>query len=166
MTRKYYLKLTTNEHMNKKNIFNVMCKKVGMRMTIIISTTHQECKTNTKLWTFGYSLYGHLTTWQESYLVQEKPFLWAQVLWYSNKWKGNELYKAHVSRSKQQSTKESFSRFRDRSQLWKEQFHLKGSHDSCAARKEEFIKSFSPINRRLQQERKTTFEQKKKDNIH
>jgi len=27
MTRKYYLKLTTNVHMNKKNIFNIMCKK-------------------------------------------------------------------------------------------------------------------------------------------
>ncbi len=54
---------------------------------------------------------------KKSYLVQEKPFLWAQDLCYSKKWKGNELYKAHVSRSKQQSTKKSFSRFRDRSQL-------------------------------------------------
>jgi len=78
MTRKYYWKLTTNVHVNKKNIFNIMCKKVGMRRTTRKSTTHQKCKTNTKLWSFGYTLYGHLTTWQENNLVQEKPFLLAQ----------------------------------------------------------------------------------------
>jgi len=33
-----------------------------MRMTIIISTTHQGCKTNTKLLSLGHSLFGHLTT--------------------------------------------------------------------------------------------------------
>ena len=76
------------------------------------------------------------------------------------------MYKAHVSRSKQQSTKESFNNFRDRYQLSKELFHLKDSLESCAARNKEVIKSSSPINRRLQQEGNVTFEQKKKEHIH
>ena len=74
MTRKYYLKFTTNVQMNKKNIFNIMCKKVGMRRTTINSTTHQKCKTNTKLWSFGYSLFGHLTTWQGKLPITRKAF--------------------------------------------------------------------------------------------
>ena len=140
-----------------------MCKKVGMRRTTRKSTTQQKCKTNIKLWSFGYTLYSHLTTWQESNLVQQKPFLWAQDWKLQQEWKGNELYKTHVSRGKQQSTEESFNSFRDRSQLSKEQFHLKDSLESCAARKKEVIKSSSPINRILQQEGNSTFEQKKKN---
>jgi len=100
---------------------------------------------------------------KESYLLQEKPFLWAQDWKLQQEWKGNELYKTHVSRGKQQSTEESFNSFRDRSQLSKEQFHLKDSLESCAARKKEVIKSSSPINRILQQEGNSTFEQKKKN---
>ena len=134
MTRTYYWKLTINVHMNKKNIFNIMCKKVGKRRTTRKSTTHQKCKTNTKLWSFGYTLSGHLTTWQESNLVQEKPFLWAQDWRLQQEWKGNELYKAHVSRSKQQSTKESFNSFRDQSQLSEISFISKAPDDMLSLR--------------------------------
>ena len=163
MTRKYYWKLTTNVHVNKKNIFNIMCKKVGMRKTTRKSTTHQKCKTNTKLWSFGYTLYGHLTTWQESNLVQEKPFLWAQDWRLQQEWKGNEPYKAHVSRSKQQSTKESFSSFRDRSQLSEIGVISKAPLSLALQVGNKVTKSSSPINRRLQQEEHTTFEKKKKN---
>jgi len=140
-----------------------MCKKVGKRRTTRKSTTHQKCKTNTKLWSFGYTLSGHLTTWQESNLVQEKPFLWAQDWRLQQEWKGNELYKAHVSRSKQQSTKESFSSFKDWSQLSEISFISKVPLSLALQVGNKVTKSSSPINRRLQQEEHTTFEQKKKN---
>jgi len=101
-----------------KRTYLILCaKNVGMRRTTINSTTHQECKTSAKLWSFGHSLFVTSQHDKESHLVQEKPFLWAQVWKLQQEWKWNALYKAHVSRSKQQSTKESFSSFRDRSQL-------------------------------------------------
>ena len=134
-----------------------------MRRTSRKSTTHQKCKANTKPWSFGYTLYGHLTTWQESNLVQEKPFLWAQDWRLQHEWKGNELYKAHASRSKQQSTKESFSSFRDRSQLSEISFITKAPLSLALQDGNKVTKSSSPINRRLQQEEHTTFEQKKKN---
>ena len=74
ITRKYYLKLTTNVHMNKKKTFSNMCKKVSMRRTTIISTTHQGCKINTKLLSLGHSLFGHLTTWQGKLPSTRKAF--------------------------------------------------------------------------------------------
>jgi hypothetical protein len=47
-----------------------------------------------------------------------------------------------------------------------EQFHLKGSLESCAASLKQSTKSSSPINIRLQQEEHILFEQKEKEPIH
>ena len=73
------------------------------------------------------------------------------------------MYKAHVSRSKQQSTKESFSSFRDRSQLSEIGVISKAPLSLALQVGNKVTKSSSPINRRLQQEEQTTFEQKKKN---
>jgi len=45
-----------------------------MKRTTIISTTHQGCKTNTKLLSLGHSLFSHLTTWQGKLPSTRKTF--------------------------------------------------------------------------------------------
>jgi len=50
--------------MNKKNIFNIMCKKVGMRRTTINLTTLKSVRHIQNYEPLDNSLYGHLTTWQ------------------------------------------------------------------------------------------------------
>jgi len=49
MTKEILFELTTNVHMNKKNIFNIMCKKLSKRRANINPTTQQGCMTSAKL---------------------------------------------------------------------------------------------------------------------